>query len=75
MKHLTVDEMIDFVSFQTLDQKSLDNAARVTGHIRQCQACLRKVHAFQVMYDEMERMGRSAEFHTVNAQDTFPEGK
>lgn len=56
MKHLTVDEIVDFVTFEKIDNKSLENAAKVNTHIRQCSGCLRKVRAFQMVYDEFEKM-------------------
>ena len=56
MKHLTVDEIVDFVTLEKIDNKSLENAAKVNTHIRQCSGCLRKVRAFQMVYDEFEKM-------------------
>lgn len=41
----------------SLDDKSLKNAAVVTGHITECETCLRKVKAFQVIYDEFVQLG------------------
>lgn len=57
MKHITVDEMIDFVSFETVDPKTLENASKVTTHIRTCGECLRRVNAFQMIYDELKARG------------------
>jgi hypothetical protein len=60
MKHLTVDEMIDFVSFETVDPKTLANASKVTTHIRGCSQCLRRVQAFQMVYDELKLQGEQS---------------
>lgn len=57
MKHVTVDEMIDFVSFETVDPKALENASNVTAHIRCCGDCLRRINAFQMIYDELKVRG------------------
>ncbi len=58
MKHLTVDEMIDFVSFNDLEPETLALASRVSAHILTCEACRAKVEAFQSVYDEFVRTNR-----------------
>lgn len=62
MKHLTVDEIIDHVSFERLDRQALENAAKVNAHISSCGRCLRKARAFQLVYDELVRVGNKAAF-------------
>jgi len=57
MKHLTDNEIIDFVSMSNLDEQSLKNASIVTSHITSCEECLRKVRAFQVVFDEFTDLG------------------
>ena len=52
MKHVTAEEMIDFVSFDRIDPQTLANASAVT-----CSACLRRVNAFQMIYDELKDRG------------------
>ena len=63
--HLTVDEMIDFVSFNKLDHESLALASKVNTHILECNACRKKAEAFQLVYDELVRMGRKDDFQTL----------
>ena len=65
MKHLTVDEMIDFVSFNKLDSESLALASKVNAHIFECDICRKKVKAFQIVYDKLEKMGKKEEFRSV----------
>lgn len=62
MKHLTVDEMIDFVSINNLNDGSLNLASAVNAHILRCEVCRRKVEAFQMVYDELVRMGKQKDF-------------
>ncbi len=50
MKHLTIDEIIDFVTSENITD-SLALASRVNGHILRCQTCFNKVRAFQNVYD------------------------
>ena len=65
MKHLTVDEMIDFVSFNKLDSESLALASKVNAHIFEFHTCRKKVEAFQIIYDELVKMGRKEVFRSV----------
>lgn len=62
MKHVTVDEMIGFVSMDTPDEKSLELASKVTAHICRCAECRGKVRAFQVICDEMTAAGDRKHF-------------
>lgn len=65
MKHLTIDEMIDFVSFDKPDEESLELAAKVNAHIFKCDACREKVEAFQTVYDELVRMNKKEVFKSA----------
>lgn len=65
MKHLTIDEMIDFVSFNKLDSESLALASKVNAHIFECDICRKKVEAFQIIYDELVKMGKKNEFRSI----------
>ena len=56
MKHLTVDEIMDFVSLTELNSEAIRLSAYVNGHIRQCEKCLNLVRAFQMIYDEFSRL-------------------
>ncbi|MGN0114784.1 MAG: hypothetical protein ACI396_05615 [Acutalibacteraceae bacterium] len=60
MKHLTVEEIMDFVSFDKLDEKTVSLAKKVNSHIMNCAECRKKVAAFQEVYDEMLRIGKNA---------------
>lgn len=77
MKHLTVDEMIDFVSLTQLDSSTLMLAATVNEHIRTCQQCLKRVQAFQLIHDEFTKIVTCGDFkmyyHESVAGDLHPE--
>ncbi len=62
MKHVTVDEMIAFVSMDTMDEASLELASKVTTHIRSCTRCKGTLRAFQLICDEMTAMGNRSGF-------------
>ena len=62
MKHLTVDEILDFVSLTELNSKSIELSAKVNGHIRECDRCLKLVRAFQMLYDEFSNLNSSGSF-------------
>ena len=69
MNHLTTTDIIDFVSINRIDENSLNLASKVNGHILKCDDCLKLVKAFQEVYDELQRMGRSSEFEQILKKD------
>lgn len=52
MKHLSIEDIIEFVSAERLDDTFLELAEKVNGHIRECEECLELVSAIQAIYDE-----------------------
>lgn len=69
MKHLTIDEMIAFVSISELDTASLELASRVNTHIVKCDLCRSKVSAFQEVFDELNKAGTVESESGRNAAD------
>lgn len=65
MRHLTVDEIIDFVSIDRINSETLQLASTVNAHIGKCEKCLRKVRAFQLLYDEFVKLGKTSYFDSV----------
>ncbi len=59
MKHLTLEEMTAFISFQSLDGDSIKLAAKVNGHICRCKECRDKLRAFQTVSEGLSDMLRS----------------
>lgn len=57
MTHLTVEEMINFVSFDKISNETTALASKVNSHICSCGECFEKVAAFQDVYDELCRIG------------------
>ena len=53
MKHLTTDEIINFVTFDSLTKENLELAAMVNAHILICEECREKVKAFQAVSDSL----------------------
>ena len=62
MTHLTVDEIITFVSMEKLDTEGIELLKKVNEHIRECPECMRKVQAYQLVYDELETMCTGSKF-------------
>ena len=58
MVHLTVEEMIDFVSFKKPDDRILALASKVNAHVYKCEECREKLEAFQTVYDGLVKYGR-----------------
>ena len=57
MTHLTVEEIIEFVSIDKLSEETIALSTKVNEHIRSCPTCLEKVSSFQMVYDELCRIG------------------
>ncbi len=62
MKHLSIDEIIDFVSLTELNGDSITISATVNGHIRKCEKCLKLVRSFQMVYDAFSRLQVDGDF-------------
>ena len=62
MNHLTVDDIINFVSLSEMNKEAVELSAAVNGHIRKCAKCLELVRAFQMIYDEFSRLNTSGDF-------------
>jgi hypothetical protein len=72
MKHLTIDEIIDFVTSENITD-SLVLASRVNGHIVRCQECFNKVRAFQNVYDGLVDAGTTADIKEALSAQTIIE--
>lgn len=57
MEHLSIDEIIEFVSANELNSQSIKLAKKVNRHMRNCAHCYNKVRAFQLIFDEFMRIG------------------
>ena len=62
MKHLTVDEIIRFVSSDRLNDETLNLSLSVNEHIRKCERCRKLVKAFLMIYDEFSSMDIDKDF-------------
>ncbi len=54
MKHLSIEEIIEFVSVEELNEQSLKLISDVNTHMRVCRKCTDKVNAYQDIYDEID---------------------
>ena len=52
MNHLTLDEIIDFVSLTEINEESMQLLGKVNAHIAQCRECRELVRSYQLIYDE-----------------------
>lgn len=73
MKHLTVDEIIQFVSLTELNSEAINLSASVNEHIRKCGKCLKLVRAFQMIYDEFSRTSQGNDFKKYIIEDILKE--
>lgn len=64
MDHLTFDEIVDFVSMTEYNQKAIDLASVVNGHICKCDECLKVVRSMQLIYDEFSALAQKQSFRS-----------
>ena len=57
MKHLTTDEIIDFISVEDAALQNEKLITRVNMHCARCQECFDAVKAFRKIYDEFTARG------------------
>lgn len=62
MEHLSVEEIIRFVSLSSLDEEAMELSERVSRHIRDCDECRERLYSFQLIYDSFELAGSGGDF-------------
>lgn len=62
MKHLTVDEIIDFISLTELNRDSIKLCATVNAHLCECDKCLELTKAFKAIHDEFVKLEKDKDF-------------
>ena len=72
MEHLTVDQIMDFVSLTALNEEATALIATVNGHIHKCEACLQRVRAFGLLHDEFVRLSITKDFRAY-AKENAPQ--
>lgn len=55
MDHLTLDDVINFVSLTEMNDESMQLISKVNDHIARCSECRELVRSFQAVYDELNR--------------------
>ena len=73
MKHLTVEQIVEFVSLTTINDKAVALSAAVNGHIRHCGRCFDKVCAFQAIHDEFLLLEQPGSFENYIVQAELSE--
>ncbi len=67
--HLTTDEILNFITMESLTQENVTLAAQVNSHIMQCDECRKKVEAFQALNDKLSGTILSDKKHYKNDPD------
>ena len=55
MNHLTLDEIIDFVSLTEINEETIQLMGKVNAHMAECRECRELVRSYQLVYDEVMR--------------------
>ena len=64
MDHLTLDDVIEFVSLTEINEESMQLISTVNTHIAACAECRALVRSFQTVYDELTRVNGVAAVDT-----------
>ncbi len=54
MEHLSIEEIIKYVTANKTDAETLDLLSRVNGHIRVCSQCKEKLLAYEYVNDTLK---------------------
>ncbi|MBO5402167.1 MAG: hypothetical protein J6A85_03230 [Clostridia bacterium] len=65
MEHLKIDQIIEFVSMTDINTETLSLSSKVIGHVRECQTCSDTLKAYRLVYEELVRLGKEAEFSKI----------
>ena len=55
MEHLSIDEIIQYVTATKVNKETLDLMSKVNSHIRNCSVCKEKVNAYEMVNDEIKK--------------------
>ena len=68
MKHLSVDQIIEYVSMTKMNDEELNLSATVNEHICKCEKCFELVQSFQLISDEFTELRLKGEFRKAVKQ-------
>lgn len=55
LEHLSIEEIIKYITLNKVDRESLDLLSKVNGHIRNCPSCKEKVISYETLNDEIRK--------------------
>lgn len=55
MEHLSVEEIIKYVTANKVDSETLNLLSKVNGHIRNCPTCREKISAYECINEELKK--------------------
>ncbi len=61
MDHLTIEQIVGFVTFDDMNEDAMKLAAKVNAHILKCPHCLELVQSYQLLDEAFDREFAKAE--------------
>ena len=55
MKHLNTEDIIKYVTINTVNNETLELMSKVNGHIRNCPSCKEKVMSYESINNELKK--------------------
>lgn len=53
LKHLTIEEIVKYVTANKVDIETLSLLSDVNAHLRECEECKKKIDAYQTLNDQL----------------------
>lgn len=69
MEHLSIEEIIKYVTVNNVDKETLDLLSKVNGHIRSCSSCKEKVDSYESINDELKKVTNENGFDLNHLSD------
>lgn len=69
MTHLSIEEIIKYVTATKVDNETLDLLSKVNVHIRTCPSCREKLESYERVNDEFKKTGLQDGFNLNQSDD------
>ena len=69
MEHLSIEEIIKYVTVTTVDKETLELLSKVNGHIRNCSSCKEKIDSYESINDELKKIANEYGFDLNHISD------
>ena len=69
LEHLSLEEILKYVTANKLDSETLDLFSKVNGHIRKCSSYKEKINSFETINEELKKIVLTNDFDLNQLDD------